>query len=223
MKQLFFIFLLFSLIKIQATQQQSDILYFNGEKYYILNRMVSRNIIGEYIDKKNMNYEMNSSLWRGYIAEYQITDDFFSIKDILVATHFSKESFIKLRTTDAEIFDTLSKVSTNTLLIISKENTSIYNLNENFSPVKVLEIKNNKITKTLGLNSYTAYTQFKCDQFTKYTLTEAYKKNYYYSFKTIQNSREKYGYEDKILPIHEEVENFIANLLFEEETFTHIL
>lgn len=224
MKLLFTLCLFFlSFIKLSATHQQCDILYMNGEKYYILNKTSSLKAVSEYIEEHNLNFEINSSLWRGYIAEFQINDGFYQIKDVLVPINFSENNFMRLKDRSKILFEQLEKTNTNTVLILSKENTTLYHLGNDLSTIKIVEIRNNKVVKNIEMNSCEDFTKFRNEQFQKYKLTEAYKKDYFYSLKTIQSSREEYDYEDKLLPIEEEVNNFIAKFFFEDEHFTQIL
>ncbi|GAA5085912.1 hypothetical protein GCM10023210_07190 [Chryseobacterium ginsengisoli] len=217
------LFFIFSLIKIQATEQQTDLLYINGEKYHILNKFLHQDILGQYIEDNKLNSEINTGLWRGYIGEFIVENNIFKMKDAIIPIDYQKDTNLRLSKNHLTILENLNKKSINTVLFLSKIDNSIHRLDQNFSTIKVLEIKDNEVVKNFDLNSDLEYNQFKCDQFQKYKQTKAYKRNYYYSLKTIQNSREKYDYEDEILPIQEEVENFIADLLFEEEDFTHIL
>lgn len=224
MKLLFTLCLFFlSFLRISATHQQADILYIDGEKYYILNKISYINTVSEYIKNNDLNFEINSSLWRGYISEFQIKNNIYQIKDILIPVKFSEKNFIRLKDYDKTLFEPLEKVNTNTVLILSKENMTLYHLGDHLSSIKVIEIHNNKVVKDIEMNSCEDFTKFKNEQFQKYKLTEAYKKDYHNSLKTIQSSREKYDYKDEVLPIEEEVNNFIAQFLFENENFTDIL
>ncbi len=215
-------FIFFSFIKVLATEQQSDILYMNGEKYYILNKVLNRNSIENYIDKKNIKYEINSSLWRGYIANYEITNDTFQIKDILIPINSSENIFIKLKEKDKTLFESLAQVKTNTILILSKKDTSLYHLEDHTTQIKVIEIQNNKIVKNFEMNSCEDFTKFRNEQFQKYKLTDQYKKDLYHTLKTVQSSRERLHYGDD-WPIEEEVEELIINMMFKNENFNMIL
>lgn len=217
------LFFISSLIKIQATEQQTDLLYINGEKYHILNKFLHQDILGQYIEDNKLNSEINTGLWRGYIGEFTVENNIFKMKDAIIPIDYQKDTNLRLSKNHLTILKNLNKKSINTVLFLSKIDNSMHRLDKNFSTIKVLEIKDNEVVKNFDLNSGLEYNQFKCDQFQKYKQTEAYERNYYYSLKTIQNSREKYDYEDEILSIQDEVENFIADLLFEEEDFTHIL
>ncbi|KIC63518.1 hypothetical protein [Chryseobacterium taiwanense] len=222
--RLFFtiIFFFFSFTRILATEQQSDILYMNGEKYYILNKILNRNIIENYIEEKNIKYEINSSLWRGYIANYEIINNTFQIKDILIPVYSSKNNFIKLKDKDKTLFESLNQIKTNTVLILSKKNISLYHLEDQTAKIKVIEIQNNKIVKNFDMNSFEDFTKFRNEQFQKYKLTDLYKKDLYHALRTVQSSRERHHYGDD-WPIEKEVEELIINTMFENENFNMIL
>ena len=84
MKTVFTIILtLFFWLNVFATAQESDQLIYNG-KMYSLSSNPLESYFEKYPDKRPRPEVMTSSLWRGYVATFEIRDSMLYVKDISV-------------------------------------------------------------------------------------------------------------------------------------------
>jgi len=221
-----FIFAFFLLVILSSKStlfaNQSDILYINGEKFYINNRFLLHNKIQNYISENNFNkYTIFHSNY--YTAEFEVIENRLYLKEIIIYPTGNDNDNFNLSKCDESMLNKLQNIESSTVLIASKIQSDLLTVDSTKNEFIIIEIKNNTITKMYDLENIQEFSKFRCEQFLKYKLTDHYKKDYYYSLKAIESSREKFNYEDENLPIEEEVNNFIEFLFFKSENYSSIL
>ncbi len=178
----FFLFL-FLVNKSYATAQEPDKIFYNGKEYKLFLNPLEE-YFEKYPEKRPKSIIESTSLWRGYVASFELKDNQLFLKDIEIQyrdTTSIKRRNIKWKSVLTDVFPDSSMLRLTWitgLFIIPKGKIIDYvhmGYGSTYEEYTILEIDNGSLKKAKDFN-YKEYELFKYKQFEAYKLTEDYKK-----------------------------------------------
>ncbi|ESU20185.1 hypothetical protein FEDK69T_30360 [Flavobacterium enshiense DK69] len=190
------------------TKQVSEIIKYIDREYllkgYLLEEYFKNN------PEKKPEGEIETSLWRGYFADYEIINNELFVLNLTIIKNGKYTSAIK------DVFPDSRKMTWFNGLILIDENEYANNKNlNNETSFKLFEIKNGNISKIKTLN-LDELREFKFLQLEMFKLTSEYEiLKEVYKDKVIDNHK-KYGNKQDRLPnINERFENYLQEFIIE--------
>ncbi|MDD2244889.1 MAG: hypothetical protein PHR13_09805 [Dysgonamonadaceae bacterium] len=184
MKTVFTIILtLFFWLNVFATAQESDQLIYNG-KMYSLSSNPLESYFEKYPDKRPRPEVMTSSLWRGYVATFEIRDSMLYVKDISVQyldNSDKKNRDVKWKSVLKEVFPKQKEIKvdwlTGLLVLPYGELVNYVHMGygSTYENYILLEFNSGRLKNEKHFK-YDEYERFKERQFQKFKQTDKYKK-----------------------------------------------
>lgn len=183
MKRFHCIFLILLLSQsLLATEQIRDSLVYNGKGYYIEKQfeMLFEDELREFVEEKNLLPEdfFYTSLWRRYIAVFEIVDNRLLLKELNALVHNEKDSTAHFQNiVTIELQEKIKALEFNGVLILADEidDYSFFNPDNIFNPnYKIIEFKKSIVSKELDFQ-FKEMDGFKNIQFEKYKKTKFYR------------------------------------------------
>jgi hypothetical protein len=182
-KTLTIILILFAELQAFATAQTPDKIIYNGKEYR-LNSNPLEPYFEKFPDKRPKSEIMSTSLWRGYVATFEVRDNQLFLKDIeiLCSDTTSKETFsIKWRSVINDVFPDQNNIKidwfTGILVIPYGELINYVHMGygSTYENYILLEFDQGNLKQDLQMN-YKEYEKFKERQFQAFKKTKEYKK-----------------------------------------------
>jgi len=150
------------------THQISDILIYESQEYHLENELLEK-YFAEFPEKKPERKIVESCIWRGYIATFEIVNNELQVKDIQLLLNSSYES----NSIVDQVFPKNNKFEWFSGLIYL--NSSKKNSDEN--NLEFLEIRNGNFIRKRTMNSE-ELQRFKIEQFQFFIISEDVKPIY---------------------------------------------
>ncbi|MEW5677251.1 hypothetical protein ABGT15_13130 [Flavobacterium enshiense] len=190
------------------TKQVSEIIKYNN-KEYILDAYLLEGYFKDNPEKKPEG-EIETSLWRGYFADYEIKNNELFVLNITIINNGKYISVIK------DVFPNDKKMTWFNGLILIDENEYVNNKTSNIkTSFKLFEIKNGNVNKIKTLN-LDELREFKFLQLEMFKLTSEYEiLKEVYKDRVIYNHTKYRNKQDRFPNIDELFEEYLQDSIIE--------